>query len=190
MPMSPTFQRQVNQVSEYRQVTALEDILKLEDADIFLDELLKFFPAQGQLSLSNEQLHFLTQGAKSGVSIYATTQDFSQVHKQFRLLTNEVYVVTKIIGSPRPVRTAPPVKRIWGVCVIRQVNPASFKGDSVSMETVGMAWPFFIRKADTERYDTSYKVPLSRLPDKLLRKQIEYFPGDEETEPFRKEKFI
>jgi len=103
--------------------------------------------------------------------MYCASQDFSQVHKQFRLLVNEVYTVSKIIGSRRPMKTSPPVKRIWGICMIRPVAPRSFKGDSATMEALG--WPsfYFISKEDCMRFDTSYKVPISKLPTKFVRKQ-------------------
>lgn len=172
-PMNPSF---INQIKRrgigYMEVRNLQDFIYLTDMDIFLDELIKYFPARGSEPLAPEVLHFLTQGAKSGIQIYAASQDFSQVHKQFRLLTNEVFVVTKLIGSRRPMKTAPAVKKIWGICYMRQVKPESFRGDSITMETIGWPQPFFIERADCERFDTQYKIPLSTLPVKKMRKQI------------------
>ncbi len=178
-PMSISFISRVHESgAKFLYFRNLEDILYLEDADIFIDELIKFFPALGSTALSMEQMHFLTQGAKSGVNVYACSQDFSQVHKHFRLLTNEVYVITKLIGSRRPMKSAPPVNYIWGIGFKRQVLPSSFKGDSTTMESMGMPMPFMIHRADCERFDTSYKVPLSSLPIKKLRKQIEHCDED------------
>jgi len=178
-PMSPAFIRRIEKAGiKYLFYKNLDEILHLTETDVFMDELIKFFPASGSTSLSNEQLHFITQGAKSGVNLYAASQDLSQVHKQLRLLVNEVYVVSKIIGSRRPMKTAPPVKRIWGICFMREVLPQSFKGDSVSMETVGFPHLFLIRRVDTDRFDTSYKIPLSSLPVKRLRKQVEVCDED------------
>jgi len=171
-PMSQDFVKRIEDSGiKYFKFSNLQDILHLNECDIFIDELIKFFPASGSNSLSNEQLDFITQGAKSGVNMYCASQDFSQVHKQFRLLVNEVYVVTKFIGSRRPMKTSPPVHRIWGLCVIRPVSPTSFKGDSATMDSLG--WPsfYFINREDCMRFDTSYKVPLSTLPDKRVRKQ-------------------
>lgn len=174
MPMSDNFvSRLKNNGIIYKEFRHLDDILFEEECDIFIDELLKFFPASGSNSLSTEQLHFLTQGEKSGISIYATSQDFSQVHKQFRRLKPEVLVVTKIIGSRRPMKTAPPVRRIWGLCMLRSVDPSSFSGDDSTMKPTGLPEFFTIKKEDTERYDTSFKVPLSELPTKIVRKQRE-----------------
>lgn len=172
-PMSPKFVELIRSHGiKYVEFKNLRDILGMDECDIFIDELIKFFPANGANGLSREQLDFITQGAKSGVYLFACSQDFSQVHKQFRLLVNEVHIVTKIMGSRRPMKTSPPVKFIWGLCMIRDVAPSSFKGDSATMESLDM-FPrlFFIHKEDCERYDTSYKVPLSKLPLKVVRKQ-------------------
>lgn len=186
-PMSSNFVKKVEDSGiKFLQYKNLDDILYLEEADIFIDELIKFFPASGNSSLSNEQLHFVTQGAKTGIHLYSASQDLSQVHKQLRLLLNEVYVVSKVIGSKRPMKSAPPVKSIWGLCYMRQVSPQSFKGDSVSMETIGIPSMFFITRSDCERFDTSYKVPLTSLPHKKLRKQVEFC----EEDGFKRVKYI
>jgi len=190
MPMSKDFiARMENNGIHYKFFSRLEEILFEEECDIFLDELIKFFPASTN-SLTQEQLHFLTQGEKSGISIYATTQDFSQVHKQFRRLKPEVYIITKIIGSRRPMKTAPPVKRIWGLCVSRSVDPTSFSGDDASMKPTGMPEFWTIRKEDTERYDTSYKVPQADLPVKYVRKQKIIWKDPAGGEKLIKEQFI
>ena len=142
-----------------------------EQTDIFINEIIKYFPAVGSQPLSHEQMDFLTQAAKTGVFVYAACQDFGQAHKQFRNLTNEVYVITKIMGSRRPIASAPPPKFIWGFCLKRAVSPQSFKGDNVTMDSLG--WPsiFTIKEEDCNRFDTLYKVPLSKLPDKYVRPQ-------------------
>jgi len=172
-PMSREFVERVKEAGiKYLEYKRLDEILYSEETDIFMDEVIKFFPANGSNGLSNEQIHFITQGAKSGICLYAASQDFSQVHKQFRLLVNQVFIVKKLIGSERPMKTAPPVKRIWGICIQTEVEPKSFKGDSVTMETIGMPKPFLIRKKDCKRFDTSFKIPMTTLPIKKLRKQI------------------
>jgi len=172
-PMAPAFIKEIQDAGiTYKPWKHLNEILYMEEADIFIDELIKFFPANGSQPLSREQLDFITQGAKTGIHIYAASQDLSQVHKQFRLLVNEVYVVTKILGSKRPMKTAPPVKYIWGICMMRSVRPSSFKGDNATMEDIDWMPSFFlIHRDDCERFDTSYKIPLTRLPLKVVRRQ-------------------
>jgi len=190
MPMSPDFIDRVTKNGiNYKFFSRLEEILFEEECDIFLDELIKFFPAS-TTSLTQEQLHFLTQGEKSGISVYATTQDFSQVHKQFRRLKPEVYIITKIIGSRRPMKTAPPVTKIWGICSMRKVDPTSFSGEDSTMKPVGLPELFTIKREDTERYDTSYKVPQADLPVKYVRKQKVVWKDPLGGEKVIKEQFI
>lgn len=154
----------------------LEDIIYKTECDVFIDELIKFFDSRQWLNLSLDSKHWLTQGAKTGIHVYATSQDFSQVEKQFRLLCNEVYVVSKLIGSPRPMKTAPPVKYVWGVISVRQVDSRSFSGDSASMVSVSVIPSFFfISREDTSIFDTNAKVVPTNPPVKRLREQqVEY----------------
>lgn len=190
MPMSASFISRIQRNGiNYKFFTRLEEILFEEECDIFLDELIKFFPAN-TTSLTQEQLHFLTQGEKSGINIYATTQDFSQVHKQFRRLKPDVFIITKIIGSRRPMKTAPPVRKIWGLCSMRQVDSASFSGEDATMKPIGMPDFFTIKREDTQRYDTSYKVPQADLPTKYVRKQKVVWKDPEGNEITLKEQYI
>ena len=179
-PMSPAFIQKIKDSGiNYLSYKNLDEILYLEEADIFIDELIKYFPASGSSSLTNEQLHFVTQGAKSGIHLWGASQDFSQVHKQFRLLVNEVYIIKKLIGSRRPMKTAPPVSKVWGICSKQKVSPTSFKGDSTSMDEVeGGLSLFLIRRVDVERFDTSYKIPLTKMPVRKIRKQVEHCDED------------
>jgi len=157
----------------------LEEIIYETECDVIMDELLKYFDARLWVNLSLDAKHWLTQGAKTGVRVYATSQDFSQVEKQFRLLCNRVFIVKKIIGSPRPMKTAPPVNSIWGLCMTKEVHPGSFRGDNVSMESATFLPGFFlIAREDTVIFDTNAKVVPSELPVKRVRKQvIEHMEG-------------
>jgi hypothetical protein len=191
-PMSPRFIAEIRNAGiKYMEFKNLNEILALNECDIFIDELIKFFAASGSSSLSNEQLDFITQGAKTGVHLFAASQDFSQVHKQFRLLVNRVYVITKLIGSSRPMKTAPPVRGIWGLCMIRSVSPKSFKGDSATMESTDF-FPsfFFITREDCERFDTSFKIPLTNLPDRKVRRQLVYGTDEQGKVVYQKETWI
>jgi len=171
-PMSPWFIKRIESAGIiYKEYKNLDEILRQDECDVFMDEIIKFFPASGSTGLSQEQIHFITQGSKSGINLYGASQDFSQVHKQFRLLVNEVYVVTKVIGSRRPMKSSPPVKHIWGLCFIRGVLPSSFKGDSITMVSDGLPSIYFINRLDCERFDTSYKIPQSQLPTRRLKIQ-------------------
>jgi len=161
----------------------LDEIIYETECDVFIDEILKYFDARNWANLSIDAKHWLTQGAKSGVHVYGSAQDFSQVEKSFRILCNQVYVITKLIGSRRPMRTSPPVKRVWGICFVRAVDPKTFKGDSVNMETIGMPGFFFIKREDTSIFDTNAKVVPSDLPPlKKRRRKVLYMEGEDVVE--------
>jgi hypothetical protein len=174
-PMSDKFIDSIEKEGlKYKEFISFHEIEYDVETDFFIDELLKFFPARGTDPLPYHVMEWLTQGAKSGNQIYASSQDFSQVHKQFRLLTNYVFMVRKHIGSPRPIKSMPPIGAIWGICTRTNVKPDSFKGDNATMESSFIPIPFMIKTIDCNRYDTLYKVPQATLPDLKLRKQRIY----------------
>lgn len=142
----------------------LRDVIYRTECDVFMDEILKYLDAQLWANMTLDTKHWLSQGAKSGVHLYASCQDFSQVAKSARVIINECYIVTKLLGSRRPMKTAPPVKRIWGLCMMRPVDPKSFTGDNVTMESTG--WPLFfgIHRDECEIFDTNAKISPGQLP--------------------------
>lgn len=169
----------------------LSDIMPLSEIDIFINEINKFFPQRGSEPLTREQAEFLSQGAKDGINIYFCSQDFSQAHKQFRFLVNYLHYVVKLIGSERPMKSAPPVKHIWGIVLYWEIDPRTFKGDNMTMEPTHI-WPnfYWINKEDTELYDTSYKVRGSMLPPVYMVQQ-EYIFLNKESQQVKKEvKFV
>lgn len=173
MPLSSAFaERAARAGIPLRFWKNLDEIIYLSECDVFIDEILKYFDARLWASLSLDAKHWLTQGAKTGIHVYGSAQDFSQVDKSFRLLVNKCVHVTKLIGSRRPMKTAPPVKHIWGICVLRQVDPATFKGDSVSMETSGIPSVMFIQERYTSIFDTNAKIVPSESP--RLKHEIRY----------------
>jgi len=172
-PMASKFIDMVHEAGlKYHEVHSLVELQELRHCDIFIGEAVKYFPASGSDPLPPSSIDFLTQGAKGGINMYVGAQDFSQVHKTFRLLMNEVYVVNKLIGSPRPHATRPPIKYIWGLIMTREVRPSSFKGDSATMEEISM-FPsiYLIERKVCELFDTGYLVPPVELPPKFVRKQ-------------------
>jgi len=182
-PMSQKFIDKCNEYGiKYIHFYDLNEIMPLSEIDIFINEINKFFPQRGSDPLTREQAEFLSQGAKDGIDIYFCSQDFSQAHKQFRFLVNVLYLVQKIMGSERPVRSSPPISRIWGIVLYWEIDPRTFKGDNTTMER-GEIWPsiYFINKDDTELYDTSYKVRGTKMPPVKFVKQEHQYIGDQGT---------
>lgn len=144
---------------KYIHFTTLTEILPLVEVDVFIHEIVRWFPARGSDPLVPEQAEFLSQADKEGVFIYFCCQDYSQVHKGFRIHVSHLYLVVKMMGSERPVRSAPPVKRIWGLVLYWDLDPKTFQSDNTDIQRDSW-WPhfYYINREDTQLYDTSYRV--------------------------------
>jgi len=137
----------------------LDDLIKYDNADIIIDEVGTYFDARLWSDLSLDVRRWLTQGAKTGIEIYGSAQDFAQIDLAFRRLVNNLYHITKLVGSARPSPTKPPVKRIWGLCSMRELNPREYKEDKKSFDKTSL-FPsfFFIEREYCEIFDTTQKI--------------------------------
>jgi len=141
----------------------LDELIRYDNADIIIDEVGTYFDARLWTDLSLDVRRWLTQGAKSGIEIYGTAQDFAQVDLAFRRLVNHLFHITKLVGSRRPSATTPPIKRIWGLCSIRELNPREYKEDKKSFDSTQIIPSFFwIERIYCEMFDTTQKIARSR----------------------------
>jgi len=140
----------------------LTELVELQNADVFIDEVGNYFDARLWADLPLDVRMWLSQGAKSGIEIYGSAQDFAQVDKSFRRLCNELYEITKVIGSPRPSATKPPVKKIWGVCMMRGLDPRAYNEDKKKFSSsFELPHFFFIQKVYCDMFDTTQKIKRS-----------------------------
>lgn len=139
----------------------LDDLIKLSDVDIIIDEIGTYFDARLWSDLSLDVRRWIAQGAKSGVEIYGSAQDFAQVDKAFRRLVNHVYEISKLAGSRRPSPTKPPVKRIWGICLSYELDPRAYAEDSKKYLSPIPDW-FFIQRRYCDIFDTSQRIAESK----------------------------
>lgn len=166
-----------------------EELVKLRDCDVIWDEIATELDARNYMNLSDELKRFLSQYRKRGVDIYANTQDFSMIDARARLMVTRVATLLKVIGSRDPSPTKPPVKYIWGLVFVRDVK--NFKVADPEKKQYGLIpGMFLIDRIDVEIYDTRQDISAGALPPKKLRKQVEFFEGDEETDPFKREKYV
>lgn len=150
------------------------DIVKFRDMDILWDEIATELDSRNFASLSDELKRFLSQYRKRGVDIYANTQDFSMIDMRARLMITRVATLNKFIGSRDPSPTRPPVVRIWGLIIVRDV--LNFTSDDPHNKKYGI-FPsfFFIDKASIELYDTRQDIPLSPpLPLRHIKRYCEF----------------
>jgi len=144
----------------------LDQLIALEQCDVLIDEVGNYFDSRGWQDLSLDVRRWLTQGSKMGIELYGTAQDFAQVDKAFRRLVNNLVHIRKIMGSPRPSATRPPVTKIWGVCLTTDLNPQTYNEAKDKFEGLDiMSLRFFwIRKEYCEIFDTTQKIKRSKPP--------------------------
>lgn len=144
----------------------LEELIQYDEADIICDEVGNYFDSRMWADLSINVRRWLNQGAKSGIEFYGGAQDFAQVDLSFRRLVQQgdLLHITKIMGSRRPSKTKPPVKRIWGLCLVQPLNPQGYKEDKKQFASSGIPNFFLIRKEFCEIFDTSQKLLRSDPP--------------------------
>jgi len=150
----------------------LDELISYTNADIFIDEIGTYFDSRLWQDLSLDVRRWLTQGAKQGIEIYGSAQDFAQVDKAFRRLVNHLYYIRKIIGSRRPSATKPPVTKIWGICLMNELNPQQYNEEKSKFENMSILdfSMFYIEKQYCEVFDTTQKIERSIPP---LLKHIE-----------------
>jgi len=167
MYFSDSFQEFANEMGvELKYWRDLEELISYNEADIICDEVGNYFDSRMWADLSLDVRRWLTQGAKTGIEFYGGAQDFAQVDKAFRRLVQpgDLIHITKVIGSPRPAATKPPVKRIWGLCSAQKLDPSGYDEDKKKFSGSGFPSFFFIRKEFCEIFNTSQKIVKSKPP--------------------------
>lgn len=143
----------------------LAELPLLSECDLIIDEVGAYFDSRTFKDLPLDIRLWLAQASKLGVDIYGSAQDFAQVDITFRRLTTSLNHITKIVGSPRPSATRPPVKRIWGVCTVRELDPVGYNEETKKFGNRGVIpRVFFIRKEYCEIFDTNRRIEKTEPP--------------------------
>jgi len=160
---------------ELRYWRNLDDLVKLDEADIICDEVGNYFDSRGWENLSLDCRRWLTQGAKTGIEFYGGAQDFSQVDIAFRRLVQDgdLKLIRKVCGSRRPAKTKPSVKFIWGLCVMWDMDAQGYDEKKRSFSSGWIPSSIFlIRKKFCRIFDTNQKLLLGDLP--LLKHMVRF----------------
>ena len=168
MRFSPQFEKYVTEELKIPVIYwhNIDDIIKMSNVDIFIDEVGTYFDSRMWQELSLDARRWLAQGAKSGIEIYGSAQDFAQVDKAFRRLVNHLHHIRKIAGSRRPSPTKPPIKKIWGLCMVSELDPQGYDEEKSKFAGKGaMDFSFFfIERKYCEIFDTTQKIERSAPP--------------------------
>jgi len=154
--------------------TELKALPPLRDCDVVIDEVSVYFDARLWETLSLEMRRWLAQHRKFGIEIYGTSQDFAQVDKAFRRLTSNLLYLSKIIGSRDISATRPDPRWVWGLVLVRELDPTVYDEQKSKFATAGLPNFMFISRAGTQIFDTRAEVKLSNaLPLKHIEKECE-----------------
>jgi len=138
------------------------ELIKFEECDIICDEVANYWNSRMWQDMSTDELQWLSQGAKRGIEFYGASQDFAMVDKVFRRLTNRLFFIYKVIGSARPSATKPPVKRVWGICLVFEMDPRLYKEDEAVIQRKSMIPDWFtIQKKYCDLFDTNERIKRS-----------------------------
>lgn len=154
--------------------TDLRQLTVLRDCDVLIDEVATYFDSRLWETLSLEMRRWLSQHRKFGIDIYGTSQDFAQVDKAFRRLTSDLIYLTKLVGSRDISATREPPKYIWGIALVRELDPTVYDEMKSKFAASGLPKFMLITRSGTEVFDTRAEVKLSSaLPMKHIEKECE-----------------
>jgi len=140
-------------------------LTKVRDADVIWDEFATAMDATQWQNMPLELKRWLQQHRKFGIEIYGTSQDFAQVDKSFRRLVSDLLYITKLVGSRDKSATAPPPRWIWGICIVRVLDPTQYNEAKSKFENESILPRFmWITRDDIEIYDTTAEVAVGTYP--------------------------
>jgi len=141
------------------------ELTELRNVDVLWDEIATHLDATQWQNMSLELKRWLQQHRKFGIELYGTTQDFAQIDKSFRRLCSDLYHLVKIFGSRDKSSTKPEVKHIWGLSMVRTLDPQTYD-EALSKFKSNEIIPSFIwiSRADIEIFDTTAEVKLGKYP--------------------------
>jgi len=132
---------------------------KVRHADVVCQEISQYIDSQEYEKCPRYFKAWLRKHRHFGVDIYADTQDFLTVDNSFRRLVNSVYYCQKLIGSRDISATKPQIKYIWGLCMLREIDPKSFDEEKESYTFKTFSFQFrLITKSRCMVFDTTQDV--------------------------------
>jgi len=114
----------------------LEDIDKLRDCDLFIDEISLYFDSHNWESLPRRTKKFLRLHRHYGVNIYGASQDFKSVDPSFRRLVDKgnLYLFDRITASGEPSPSKPDPLFPYLFTIRRQVKATSYDDEKIEFK--------------------------------------------------------
>lgn len=149
-----------------REWDGLEELVKLRGADVIFDDMGTVLDAQRWADVPEEAKRWFRWHEHYGCDVYGNCQEFKDLSNVVRKLTVSLRHVSKMFGSKRPHPTLPPVKRIWGLLLVR---PMAIDTSEKPLEQRRYEHIFTwrlkrIRKKYCEVYDTTQDMKILNYP--------------------------
>lgn len=98
--------------------------------DCVWDEMAVELPSDKWKDTHPEIRAFFAQHRKRAIQIYGNTQDYMMVDINARRMATKVFESFKIIGSPDPDPTFPPIKHPWGIVAKWELDKRLIRADA------------------------------------------------------------
>lgn len=142
----------------------LKEIHLLKQCDVFLDELGTNFHSRRWTDMTQEIIDWFNTLGHNEIFIYGSAQNFLDIDVTLRRKTQNVISLKKVMGSRRPGKSLPPVKRIWGLISMRYVHYSEMDKDEWKRERSSFPRPFLITKFRCSLYDTLQHIERTEYP--------------------------
>lgn len=139
------------------------ELVTLRDVDVFWDEIATHLDSTQWQNMSLEIKRWLQQHRKFGIEVYGTTQDFAMIDKSMRRLTSDLLILTKLAGSRDKSSTKPPVKVIWGIVMVRAMDPTTYD-EQTSKQLAEFPSFMFLSREGIDIFDTTQEIKTGKYP--------------------------
>lgn len=143
----------------------LDELVQFKGVDVYLDDITLRLSARNWDMLKSDVQDWLTGSSRLSCNVYFTAVTFKRVVIDFRENTDYVAVVTKGMGSRRPMIGYPPVRKPWGIINEQSISPADFRSDSFNESEHSGGKIHLIRKKYLSIYDHQNISLRSGYPD-------------------------
>jgi len=141
----------------------MEQLVKLRDCDIFIDEVATYLDSTQWANVPLPVKRFLQLHRHYGIDIFGTTQDFPMVDISMRRLVESAYMTFKLLGTQSPSPTKKTAKHPWILCVVREIQRASFNLPKEEYKYSGFNLRYFDEK-DFSIFDTTQELEVGEYP--------------------------
>lgn len=142
------------------------------DFDCFIDELAEYLPADKWKDTPMQLRRFFRRHRKRGIRIFGNTQDYKMLDINARRMATKVWKTRKLIGSPDPSPTLPPIKLIWGILLKRELDKKSVEEDVLDPKTIGLPRFYRLDKNLVNFYDMRDEVADLEEPELIHHERV------------------